>query len=158
MPFLLEQDALVGKEGRAFADIDGQRVEMFGLKKFQADVNFNEVDFTVCGTRQVQKKTTGVTMTGTMTIYYGTPEFVRLVQNYIDGGQLPYFTMQVINDAPSSTMGKQTIALYGVKLTSLPIAELDADANYLTADVAFSFTRFELLDEFNSTPAQLGSP
>ena len=37
MSFLLERDALSGKAGRAFATIDGRNVEMFGIKKFQAD-------------------------------------------------------------------------------------------------------------------------
>ena len=40
MSFLLERDALNGKEGKAFATIDGRNVEMFGMKKFNTDADF----------------------------------------------------------------------------------------------------------------------
>ena len=68
MSFLLERDAVNGKEGRGFMTIGGENHEMFGLKKFQSDAEFQEADFKVVGTRLVQKKTTGVSLTGSMTI------------------------------------------------------------------------------------------
>ena len=154
--FLLERDALNGKEGRAFATIDGRNVEMFGLKKFNSNADFQEADFKVVGTRLVQKKTTGVTLTGTMTIYYGTPEFVALVARYLKTGRLPYFTLQVTNDDPATSVGVQTVAFYNVKLQKVPISLLDADSDWLSEEVNFSFTSFEILQAFTS-PAQLGS-
>lgn len=155
MAFLLERDALNGKEGQAFITIDGRTIEMFGLKKLQTDANFQEADFKVVGTRLVQKKSTGVELTGTMTIYYGTPEFVQLVQDYLKTGKLPYFTLQVTNNDPATSVGTQTIAYYNVKLQSVPLSILDADTEFLTEDVAFSFTNLEVLNAFNE-PAQLG--
>ena len=72
MSFLLERDALNGKSGSGFMTINGENHEMFGMKKFQSDAEFQEADFKVVGTTLVQKKTTGVSLTGTMTIYYGS--------------------------------------------------------------------------------------
>lgn len=156
MPYLLERDALNGKEGRGFMTIDGRNVELFNLKNFNTTANFQEADFKVVGTRLVQKKTTGVELTGSMTIYYGSPEFIQLVQNYIKTGQLPYFTLQITNDDPSTSVGTQTVAFYNVKLQQVPIAILDADVEFLTADVTFSYTSFEILEAFNP-PDQLGA-
>lgn len=156
MAFLLERDALNGKEGQGFMTIDGRNVEMFGLKSFQTDANFQEADFKVVGTRLVQKKTTGVELTGSMTIYYGSPEFIALVQDYIKTGKLPYFTLQITNEDPSTSVGTQTVAYYNVKLQSVPLSILDADAEWLSADVSFSYTSFEILQAFTA-PAQLGS-
>jgi len=156
MSFLLERDSLNGKEGRGFATIDSRNVEMFGIKNFNTNATFQEADFKVVGTRLVQKKTTGVQLTGSMTIYYGTPDFIALVERYLKTGQLPYFTLQITNDDPSTSVGVQTVAFYNVKLQSVPIAVLDADAEFLTADVSFSFTSFEVLQAFTA-PAQLGS-
>lgn len=155
MPFLLERDALNGKEGQAFITIDGRNVEVFGLKRLQTDANFQEADFKVVGTRLVQKKTTGVELTGTMTIYYGTPEFIDLVQNYIKTGKLPYFTLQVTNNDPSTSVGVQTVVYYNVKLTQVPLSILDADVEWLSEDVTFSYTHFEVLSAFTE-PDQLG--
>ena len=155
MSFLLERDALNGKSGRAFLTINSQNQELFSLKKLQTDAEFQEGDFKVVGTTLVQKKTTGVTMTGTMTIYYGTPVFVEMLQTYLKTGRLPYFTIQVTNDDPSVSVGQQTIALYNVKLSKVPIAMLDADAEWLEEEVGFSFTNVEILQAFHA-PAALG--
>lgn len=157
MSFLLERDALNGKRGSAFMTIDGQNIEMFNMKKFQADSEFQESDFKVVGTTLVQKKTTGVALTGTMTIYYGTPHFLRLLQEYLKTGRLPYFTLQITNDDPATSVGTQTVVLYNVKLQKLPVAMLDSDADWLEEEVGFSYTNIEVLNYFNDAPAQLGA-
>lgn len=157
MSFLLERDALNGKQGSAFMTIGGQNIEMFNMKKFQSDAEFQETDFKVVGTTLVQKKTTGVTLTGTMTIYYGTPHFLRLLQEYLKTGRLPYFTLQITNDDPATSVGAQTVVLYNVKLQKLPVAMLDADADFLEMEVGFSYTNIEVLNYFNDAPAQLGA-
>lgn len=156
MSFLLEHDALNGKEGSAFMTINGRNIEMFGMKKFQSDAEFQEADFKVVGTRLVQKKTTGVSLTGSMTIYYGTPHFLRLLQEYIKTGRLPYFTLQITNEDPSTSVGTQTVVFYNVKLQKLPVAMLDADADFLEMKVSFSYTSLEVLNYFNDVPEQLG--
>lgn len=156
MAFLLERDALNGKSGSAFMTINGQNIEMFNMKKFQSDAEFQESDFKVVGTTLVQKKTTGVTLTGSMTIYYGSPHFLRLLQEYLKTGKLPYFTLQITNDDPSTSVGTQTVVLYNVKLQKLPVALLDADSDWLEAEVSFSYTNIEVLNWFKDQPAQLG--
>lgn len=156
MAFLLERDALNGKSGSAFMTINGQNIEMFNIKKFQSDAEFQESDFKVVGTTLVQKKTTGVTLTGSMTIYYGSPHFLRLLQEYLKTGKLPYFTLQITNDDPSTSVGTQTVVLYNVKLQKLPVAILDADSDWLEEEVSFSYTNIEVLNWFNDQPAQLG--
>ena len=156
MSFLLEKDALNGKQGTAFMTINGQNIEMFGMKKFNSNAEFQETDFKVVGTTLVQKKTTGVSLTGTMTIYYGTPHFLRLLLDYLKTGRLPYFTLQITNEDPATSVGTQTVVLYNVKLQKLPIAMLDADADFLEMEVGFSFTNVEVLNYFNDTPEQLG--
>lgn len=137
--------------------IDGQNIEMFGMKKFQSNAEFQEADFKVVGTTLVQKKTTGVTLTGSMIIYYGTPHFLRLLQEYLKTGRLPYFTLQITNDDPSTSVGTQTVVLYNVKLQKLPVAMLDADADVLGMEVSFSYTNLEVLNYFNDQPSQLGN-
>ena len=156
MAYLLERDTLNGKEGRAYCTINGQQIEMFSLKKIQVDCSLEEADMKVVGTRLVQKKTTGMTFSGSMDMYYGTPEFRQMAYNYRRTGVIPYFTIQITNDDPATSVGRQTIILYNVKIQSIPIAMLDAETDILTETVAFSFTNFEILEAFNA-PAQLGS-
>lgn len=155
MSFLLERDALNGKSGSAFMNLNGQNIEIFQMKKFQSDAEFQEADFKVVGTTLVQKKTTGVSLTGSMTIYYGSPHFVRLLQTYLKTGKLPYFTLQITNDDPGTSVGKQVVALYNCKLSKVPVAMLDADTDWLEEEVTFSYTSLEVLNYFHD-PATKG--
>lgn len=153
--FLLERDALNGKNGTAILTKEGRNHDLFGLKKIHADAEFKESDFTVVGTTLVQKKTTGVAMTGTATIYYGTPYFLEMLMEYKKTGRLPYFSIQIINDDPSVSVGDQVVVLYNCKLSKIPIAMLDADAEWLEEEVGFSFTDVAVLRAFHD-PEQLG--
>lgn len=155
MGYLLERDALNGKEGRAVCTINGKQVELFGMKNLKIDYSLDSSDFKVVGTRLVQKKTTGVQLSGSMSIVYGTPEFKQMVKNYMVTGALPYFTLQITNNDPATSVGEQTIVLYNCRINSGNIAQLDADADFLTEDVAFDFTQFEILKAFKA-PDQLG--
>lgn len=156
MAFLLERDALNGKAGSAFLTIDGKNNEIFNSKKIQLDAEYQESDFKVIGTRLVQSKTTGVKHSGTMTIYYGTPMFIRMHQEYLRTGRLPYFTLQITNDDTGASVGTQTVVAYNVKLSKLPLAMLDADAEWLEMQVDFTYTNIEVLNYFNDSPSQLG--
>ena len=155
MGFLLERDALNGKQGSAFVTIDGENHELFGAKKVQTNAEFQESDFKVIGTTLVQKKTTGVNLTGSMTIYYGTPLFIKMVQDYIKTGKVTFFDMQVTNDDPSTSVGKQTVVYYNCKLSKVPLSILDSDADFLEEEVGFSYTNLEVLNYFTD-PTQLG--
>lgn len=156
MSFLLERDALNGKSGSGFITINGENHQMFGMKKFQSDAEFQEEDFKVVGTNLVQTKTTGVKLSGTMTLYYGSPYFLQLLNDYLKTGKLPYFTMQIENDDPSTSVGTQTVVYYNVKLNKLPISKLDAETSSLDMEVGFTFTNVEVLNWFHD-PDQLGA-
>lgn len=155
MAFLLERDALNGKQGTAIATINGENHTLFGAKKIQTDAEFQESDFKVIGTTLVQKKTTGVNLTGSMTIYYGTPLFIKMVQDYIKTGKVTFFDLQVENDDPSTSVGKQTVVYYNCKLNKVPLSILDADSDFLEEEVGFSYTNIEVLNWFTD-PANLG--
>ncbi len=155
MSFLLERDALNGKQGSATMTIDGENHELFGAKKIQTDAEFQESDFKVIGTTLVQKKTTGVNLTGTMTIYYGTPLFIKMVQEYIKTGKIPYFDLQIENNDPSTSVGKQTVVYYNCKLSKVPLSIMDADSDFLEEEVGFSYTNIEVLNWFTD-PTNLG--
>jgi hypothetical protein len=171
MSYLLEKDAINGAEGTGFIkDKSGNWVEMFGLKSIEANMEFSENDFRVVGTTIVQKKTSSVELTGSATLYYGTTDFLEYAEVYLKTGRLPYFSIIIQNKAPyydpddpldSQGLGLErtkTVALYGVKLSSLPVALLDAEADVLEEEVEFSYTSLQVLDKFSSPTAYGGTP
>lgn len=79
----------------------------------------------------MQHKATGWTGTGTMTIYYVTSRFRQLMYDYIKNGKDTYFWIQVTNQDPSSSIGKQMVILRGVNLDSVVMASLDTESEAL---------------------------
>ncbi len=155
MSFLLANDGLNGKAGSAFMVKGGRNIELFGLKKFETNAEFETTDFPVVGALVNQTKVKGIKYSGTLTIYYGTPEFLSILTEFKRTRRFPELKLQVINDGTGTTVGNQVIAIYGVVLTKIPIAILDDSADYLQEEIPFTFTDFEPLEQFKA-PAQLG--
>ena len=70
MAYLPERDALNGKDGRAIYTTNGQQVELFVVKNLQIDYSIEESDSKDDWTKLAQKKTTGISPTGSVTLYY----------------------------------------------------------------------------------------
>lgn len=156
MSYLLERDGLSGKSGKAFATIEGRNVVLFGLKKFEATEEYQKSDFPVVGTKSIQQKITGVKHSGSMTVYYGTPEFVKIAHDFQKTGIMPEITLQVTNHDEATTVGSQTIAYYDVVLDKIPLSTLDDSADFLEEEIPFTYGSFEPLTAFKSRPDRLG--
>lgn len=149
MAYLYERDTVSGKEGKAFATINGVVHELFGLKKIDTSLDIQSEDMTVVGTRKIQQKSNGAKMSGTATIYYGTPLFIQMAKDYVKSGSLTSFDIQVTNNDPTTTIGEQIVAYYDCKLTgTVPLSKLDADSSMLSIDISFTFDDFETLESF----------
>jgi len=139
MAFLRASDTISGLEGKAFATINGSVEEMFYIKKLEAKVEKTKAEVKALGRRGTQHKATGWSGTGNMTIYYMTSRFRDLMADYMENGKDAYFSIQVTNEDPSSTVGKQTVTLQGVNLNGVVMALLDTGAEMLEEEVEFTF-------------------
>lgn len=155
MAYLLANDGVDGKAGSAFMVKNGRNIELFGIKKYQADAEIQTAEFPVVGALINQTKVKGVKYTGTMTIYYGTNEFLDCLEEYKKTGRFPTINFQVTNKDTGTSVGSQTVMLYGVVLSKIPIAMLDDSADYLQEEIPFTFTDHKVLTAFNA-PKQLG--
>ncbi|MDT0121335.1 phage tail tube protein [Paenibacillus sp. RRE4] len=149
MAFLKASDTISGQEGRAYATINGQTEEMFYVKTLEATVEKQKAEVKTLGRRGVQHKATGWSGSGSMTIFYTTSRFRALMLQYMQNGVDTYFDIQVTNEDPSSTIGKQTVTLKGVNLDSVIMASLDTEAEALEEEVSFTFEDVEMSASFN---------
>lgn len=150
MGFLHAPDAISGKEGRAYAVINGNVEELFYAKNIEARVEKTKSEIKALGRRATQHKVTGWTGTGTMTLYYMSPVFRRMMLEYIRTGRDIYFTLVVTNEDPASTAGRQTVVLKECNIDSVVLAKFDVDADELDEEVPFTFSDFDLPDQFNA--------
>ncbi|SEL04348.1 phage tail tube protein [Paenibacillus sp. OK003] len=149
MAFLKASDTISGQEGRAYATINGQTEEMFYVKTLEATVEKQKAEVKTLGRRGVQHKATGWSGSGSMTIFYTTSRFRELMLQYMQNGVDTYFDIEVTNEDPSSTIGKQTVTLKGVNLDSVIIASLDTEAEALEEEVSFTFEDVDMPVSFN---------
>lgn len=150
MGFLQAKDTISGQEGRAYATINGRVEEMFYVKSLEAKVEKEKTELKTLGRRGTQHKATGWSGSGSMTIYYMTSTFRQMMLDYMNHGKDTYFDIQVINEDPTSSVGKQTIVLQGVNLDSMVIASLDTDAEALEEDIDFTFEGVIMQDQFKT--------
>lgn len=142
-------DILSGQEGSAYANINGEIVDLFFIKNIEATFDKTKSEVKTLGKRGTQYKANGWNGTGNMTVYYVSSVFRSLASDYINNGRDVYFDITITNEDPSSSTGKQTITLYDCNLDSTLLAKLDVDSEYLDEDLDFTFSGVKILDEFN---------
>lgn len=142
-------DTISGKEGRAYAKINGNNEDLFMAKNIESTVEKAKSEIKAIGKRMTGHKTTGGNGTGSMTLYYLTPLFRDMIKQWKETGVDVYFDMVVENDDPESSAGKQSILLIGCNLDSTVLAKLDGDSDDpLDEDVDFTFEDFDILTPF----------
>ena len=150
MKTLNAPDTISGREGRAYAKINGNNEELFFAKSVEASVEKSKSEVKAIGKRMTGHKTTGANGTGSMTLYYLPPLFRQMLKEWKDPGADGYFDLVVENDDPASAAGKQSVLLMGCNLDSVVLAKLDGDSDDpLDEDADFTFEDFDILEAFN---------
>lgn len=149
MKTLNAPDTISGKEGRAYAKIDGNNEDLFFAKTIESTVEKSKSEVKAIGKRMTGHKTTGGNGTGSMTLYYMTPLFRQTIKQWKETGQDIYFDMVIENDDQESSAGKQSVLLIDCNLDSVVLGKLDGDSDDpLDEDVDFTFEDFDILTPF----------
>ena len=142
-------DPISGKEGVAYAKINGNNEELFFAKTIEASVEKAKSEIKAIGRRMTGHKTTGMSGSGKMTLYYLTPLFRQMLKQYKDTGVDISFDLAAENNDPSSSAGKQTTLLMDCNLDSVLLTKLDGDSDDpLEEDADFTFEDYDILQEF----------
>ena len=149
MSTLKAWDAINGAEGRCYANIDGQIEEFIYAKDIVAKIEKSKSEIKVLGQTGSKHKANGWKGTGSMTMYYASSLFRKLMMNYVETGKDLYFDMFVENSDPTSEIGTQKIWLKQVNINSVIMAKLDVNSTELDEEVEFTFNGVEIMEEFN---------
>ena len=142
-------DTISSHEGKAYITINGQNRELFEVSALSAQIDLIVQERRLLGHRMTQHKVVGATGTGSMTIYFVNSEMLNQTIQYIRSGQFRGFKVQVKNEDPASTVGKQEVVLLNVILTTIPVATLDDQSDDpITFDTDFTFDDIEVLESF----------
>lgn len=154
MTYLSENSPISGKQATAFATINGNVEELFYAKSLESTIEINKVDVPVLGKTNTPSVPSGWTGSGTLTVYYVTSVFRQLVRDYVKKGTPFYFDLQVTNEDPASSIGKQTAVLKSCSIDSITAAKFDNTSDdKMDEELPFTFNDYDLLDTFDGPQA-----
>lgn len=142
------KDAISAPLAECFVTIEGTRYNFMQAINLEASIEKTKTEVPILGKTGKGNKSTGWKGTGSATFHYNTSIFRKLLVRFKETGEDVYFDIQVTNEDPTSTIGRQTVILKDVNLDGGLLTKFDADGEYLDEDVDFTFDDFEMPEEF----------
>ena len=144
------KDAISGSMGKCFVTIEGNRYYLMQVISVKAEISKTKTKVPIMGRTGKGNKATGWEGTGSAKMHYNTSLFRELLTRYQNTGEDIYFDIQILNEDPTSTVGRQTVILKGCNIDGGVLAQIDADAEYLEDEFDFTFEGWELPEKFKN--------
>lgn len=125
-PVMEANDAVSGSMAECYVTIDGNRYNMMQLYSFESSAKVNSQDVKILGRTGIGKKPTGWSGSWKGTAHFNQSVFRRWFLTYCKTGRMTPFEIQVSNEDPSSSAGRQTITHTGCLIDSSILAKFDA--------------------------------
>jgi len=142
------KDAISASLAQCYVTILGNRYNLMQAINLEANFEKNKTEVPILGRTGKGNKATGWAGSGSANIHYNTSIFRELMTRYKDTGEDVYFDIQVTNEDPTSSVGRQTVILKDCNIDGGVLARFDADAEYLDEDIEFTFEDFEMPEKF----------
>ncbi|MCI8336497.1 MAG: phage tail tube protein [Peptococcaceae bacterium] len=148
MTVMNAKDAISASLAECFITIEGNRYNFMQAINLEAKVEKTKTEVPILGKTGKGNKSTGWKGTGSATFHYNTSVFRELLLRYKNTGEDVYFDIQITNEDPTSTVGRQTIILKDCNMDGGILTKFDADAEYLDEEMDFTFEDFEMPEKF----------
>ena len=143
------KDAVSASLAECFITIEGNRYNLMQAINLEASIEKTKSEIPILGRTGKGNKTTGWKGSGSATFHYNTSIFRELLYRYKETGEDIYFDIQISNEDPTSSVGRQTIVLKDCNVDGGILAKFDADAEYLDEDLDFTFEDWEMPEQFS---------
>lgn len=143
------QDAISGSMAECFITIDKNRYHFMQLINFEANFNVNIAEIPILGRLAKGHKPGLGNGEWSGTAHYNQSVIRELLLKYKNTGVATYFDIQVVNEDPTSSVGRQTVILKECLTEGGILSKFDIDADYLDEDISGTFDDFELPEKFS---------
>jgi hypothetical protein len=147
-PIMNAKDSVGASLAECFVIIEGNRYNFMQALNLEAKLEKTKTEVPILGKTGKGNKAAGWKGTGSATFHYNTSIFRQLLERYKKTGQDVYFDIQVTNEDPTSSVGRQTVILKDCNVDGGILAKFDADGEYLDEDMNFTFEDFEIPEKF----------
>lgn len=144
------KDAISSSLAECYVTIDGTRYNFMQAINLEATMEKTKTEIPVLGKSGKGNKGTGWKGTGNATFHFNTSIFRKAMKEFKDKGTDFYFDIQITNEDPTSSVGRQTIVLKDCNLDNIILTKFDADGEYLDESMDFTFEDWEMPEEFTN--------
>ena len=132
-PIMNALDAIAGSQASAYVTMaDGNRYCFMQLYSFESKMDISVAEVPILGTA-----------------HYNQSVFREMLLEYKRTGFMPTFDIQVANEDPTASVGRQTIILKNCLTKSGILAKFDADAETLDEELEGTFDDWEMPETFS---------
>lgn len=149
------KDSVSAALAECFVTIEGNRYNFMQAINLEAEVEKNKTEVPILGKTGKGNKATGWSGSGSATFHYNTSIFRDLLTRFKNTGEDIYFDIQVTNEDPTSSVGRQTIILKDCNIDGGILTKFDADDEYLDEDLDFTFEDWEMPEKFKHLEGML---
>lgn len=144
-------DAVSAKLGKCYVIIEGRRELWLHVKNCEFKATIDSTDVPRLGSFVKGSRATGMSYSGTMTIYKVNPRVDNIVQQMANTGLVPYFDIQTVNEDPTARNGRDSKLIKDCHLDGdVVIASMDGDGDFLEQEVSVRASGVEPLEKFNA--------
>jgi len=144
------RDAVAAKLAECFITIDGRRYNFMQMINFEASLEKVKTEIPVLGKTGKAHKGSGWSGKFTATAHYNQSIMRQMLIKYKDTGEDTYFEIQVTNDDPTSSAGRQTMVFIDCNLDGGILAKFDAAGEYLDEAINGTFDDFKMPESFTN--------
>jgi hypothetical protein len=149
-PVMNAADAVYGSLATCFVTINGRRLNFLNLTEFESKYEINITEVAVLGKVGKGHKAAGGKGTWKAKAHYNQSHLREVADAYQKTGVMPYFEIQVTNEDPTSTVGRQTVTHNGCLFDSLILAKFQAGEEILEEDLSGTFETWDLPEKFKA--------
>lgn len=142
-------DALSSAMAECYVTIEGKRYRFMQAIDLEAKVEKKKMQVPILGRMGRGNKGVGWSGSGKATFHYNSSVFREILYHFKESGEDLYFDIQITNDDPVATVGRQTVILKNCNLNGGVLAKFSAEDEYLAESISFTFEDFEIPEKFS---------
>ncbi len=147
-----EDNAIYGALAECFITIDGRRYNFMSMTEFESTWEAKIVDVPILGKVGMGHKMAGGKGSWKGTAHYNQSHIRAIADQYQKTGVMPRFEIQVTNEDPGSTIGRQTIIHRGCLCDKFTLAKFKSGEELLDEELSGTFDSWDMPEKFNDMP------
>ncbi|OUQ33251.1 phage tail tube protein [Massilimicrobiota timonensis] len=141
-------DTLAAGLAECYLTIGSRRYNFMQAKNLEANFDKSKTEVPILGKTGKGNRATGWSGTGSCNAHYNQSIIRQMLLDYKNTGKDTYFEIQITNEDPTSSVGRQTVVLKDCNVDGGILAKFDADGDLLDEDFDFTFDDFEMPESF----------